>query len=293
MNTEQLFQAMSEIDEELIAEAADPLAAKASATRKKTYRFGKIAAAAAAAAVAVMILLPNLSMSIAYAWEKLPVLSTIVDVVVWRDYQEKDGGYEADIRVPQVQVETAESEASIADRMQQSADEINASVEELTDRIIREFEAARAQDPQLEGADSIHVGHETVTDTAHYFSLRLWVTEIMGSGYEQNYYYTIDRRSGQLVTLAGLFSDDGYVQTISAEIRRQMAEQMAADENVLYWLDDTEVPEWNFKEIAADQSFYINENGRLVICFNEGDVAPMYMGCVTFEMPAQIWSDTE
>ena len=56
---------------------------------------------------------------------------------------------------------------------------------------------------------------------------------------------------------------------------------MAADEMVYYWLYD-EMEEDNFKEIAKDQSFYINEKGEVVICFNEGDVAPMYMGVVEF-----------
>ena len=48
---------------------------------------------------------------------------------------------------------------------------------------------------------------------------------------------------------------------------------------------------WNFRQIAEDQSFYISEEGTLVICFNEGDVAPMYMGCVKFEMPKTVWKE--
>ena len=70
-----------------------------------------------------------------------------------------------------------------------------------------------------------------------------------------------------------------------------MAEQMAADENVYYWLNEQDVPEWNFKQISEDQDFYISEEGTLVICFNEGDVAPMYMGAVEFEIPAEVLND--
>lgn len=292
---EALFRAMSEIDEELIEEAAEHQALRQTAPmRRKKHHWGRIFGLAAAAALALVILLPNASASVAYAWEKLPVLSTIVKVAVWRDYHVEEGDYVAQVDVPQIQAEIGEDTApETAERLQRATDEVNASVEELTDRIIAEFEAAMADDPELAGKDSIHVGHEVVTDTEHYFCLKVWVTEIMGSGYEQDHYYTIDRRSGDIVTLAGLFTDDGYIQTISEEIRRQMAEQMAADENVRYWLNETEMPEWNFTEIAADQSFYINEAGRLVISFNEGDVAPMYMGCVTFEMPPQIWADGE
>ena len=63
---------------------------------------------------------------------------------------------------------------------------------------------------------------------------------------------------------------------------------MDEDENVYYWLEDKEVEEWNFDEIPEDVSFYVNENNELVICFNEGDVAPMYMGTVEFVISNEV-----
>ena len=154
-----------------------------------------------------------------------------------------------------------------------------------------EFAAGPERDQDLQGADSIKVGHEIVTDKDRYFSMKVWVTEVMGSGWVQEHYYTIDRSTGNILTLADLFDDDTYIETISDEIKRQMQEQMDADENVSYWLHDEDIPEWNFKQIPEDQSFYITEEGTLMICFNEGDVAPMYMGCVSFEMPKTIWCE--
>ena len=55
-----------------------------------------------------------------------------------------------------------------------------------------------------------------------------------------------------------------------------------ADENVVYWLDDEDIREWNLEKIATDQDFYINAEGKVVICFDEYEVAPGYMGCVEF-----------
>ncbi|KIR03559.1 hypothetical protein P261_02374 [Lachnospiraceae bacterium TWA4] len=57
--------------------------------------------------------------------------------------------------------------------------------------------------------------------------------------------------------------------------------------NVSYWLD-SEVKEWDFKEILESTQFYINEKDHLVISFDKGDVAPMYMGVVTFEIPNDV-----
>ena len=42
------------------------------------------------------------------------------------------------------------------------------------------------------------------------------------------------------------------------------------------------MPEDDFQQIAADQSFYVNQQGQLVIAFNEYEVAPGYMGCPQF-----------
>ncbi|MGN0337062.1 MAG: RsiV family protein [Lachnospiraceae bacterium] len=294
MTTEELLNAIGDIDEDLVTEVAQPETAKVVSIenhrKNRKKKWGKVIAGAVAAAAAFVILLPNLSMSVAHAWEKLPVLSTIVKVVVWRDYHVEEGRYEADVSVPKVTVEPEDgADEAVKEQLKQSADQINASVKEMTDQIIAEFEAGLENDPEMYGADSIHVGHEVVTDNDRYFSMKVWVLEVMGSGYEQDHYYTIDRSTGKILTLADLFADDSYIETISEEIKRQMAEQMAADENVYYWLNDQDVPEWNFKQIPEDQSFYISNDGTLVICFNEGDVAPMYMGCVSFEMPKTIW----
>ena len=48
------------------------------------------------------------------------------------------------------------------------------------------------------------------------------------------------------------------------------------------------IKEFEFNKIEKDQQFYIDENGQIVIAFNEGDTAPMYMGCVQFTIPKQV-----
>lgn len=112
-----------------------------------------------------------------------------------------------------------------------------------------------------------------------------------GSGAEWNYYYTIDLATGERLLLKDIFEEGAdYVTPISENIKEQMKQQMEEDDMNMYWLDQ-EVEEWNFKAISEDQTFYINENGNLVISFNEGDVAPMYMGVVEFEIPNDLIVD--
>ena len=71
------------------------------------------------------------------------------------------------------------------------------------------------------------------------------------------------------------------------KIKEQMKSQMAADENVRYWLD-SDMPEWDFTSITDNTSFYLNQNNEVVVCFNEGDVAPMSMGCPEFVIPNEV-----
>ena len=293
MTTEELLRAIGDIDDDLVSEAEVWNESSPEIFRKRRKKkVWKGCLIGLAAMLAVVVFLPNLSMSVAYAWEKLPVLSSIVKVVVWRDYYRQEGRYEADVQAPQLTLEEGEeTDEKTREQLQQSVETINASVEELTDRIIAEFESGLENDKNLEGADSISVGHEILTDDEHYFSMKVWVSEAMGSGWEQDYFYTIDRRTGNILKLADLFEDDTYVGTISGEIKRQMRQEMEEDENATYWLDDPETEYWNFEQIAADQSFYISSAGELIICFNEGDVAPMYMGCVSFDMPPEVWKD--
>ncbi|MBO5246245.1 MAG: DUF3298 domain-containing protein [Eubacterium sp.] len=301
MKPEDFMKAISYIDEEFVAEAASEtneinVDRKVNKRQKTTRKGGKIKifTGVAAAMLAGMILLPNMSLSVARAWEKLPVLSTVAKVVVWRDYRVAEGMHEADIEVPHVNVETAEAETpAIKEEWESSQQEINLSVDELTNQIIEEFEAYLMADEEQSLVDHVQVGHEIVTDSEQYFSMKVWTLEEMASGFEQNYYYTIDRKTGKLLKLSDLFEDASYIEAISEEIKTQMATEMAEDEEVIYWLNDPDIPESNFTQIAPDQSFYITADGALMICFNEGDVAPMYMGCVCFEMPQSLWTQSE
>ena len=47
----------------------------------------------------------------------------------------------------------------------------------------------------------------------------------------------------------------------------QMQEQMAADEGVIYFLDNDDMPEFNFQGITEQTNFYFNEKDELVIAF--------------------------
>lgn len=270
--------------------------AKMENRREVKKKNGTIKAAfAAAAVVAAFVILPNTSAGVAHAMEQIPVIGKLVEVVTFRNYQYEDERNQADIEVPEIVpqsvTDTVAEEAStdVQENLQKSADEINAEIQKISDQFVKEFE----ENLQTEGGyQDVIVKSEVVSTTQNYFTLKLICYQGTGSGAEWNYYYTIDLNTGERLQLKDLFLEGAdYITPISENIKEQMKEQMAADENKIYWLDDPEVPEWNFDHITDETAFYLNENGNIVISFNEGDVAPMYMGVVTFEIPDDVVRD--
>lgn len=245
-------------------------------------------AAATAACIGVFIMIPNLSATAAYAMEKIPVIGSLVQVVTFRDYQYDTERNTANVVTPELKLDANRTESNVQDNLTRTTDEINAEIQDITGKIIREFKE-NAEDE--EGYQDVVVNSEVLATTKDYFTLKLICYQGAGSGAEWDYFYTIDLNTGKRLHLKDLFREGAdYITPISENIKEQMRKQMEKDENVYYWLDD-EIEEWNFKEITDATSFYLNENNQVVIAFNEGDVAPMYMGTVEFVIPADVLED--
>lgn len=261
-------------------------------TEHKKYA-GKRSMMAAAAAVAIFLVLPNTSREVAYAMGNIPVFGKLVEIVTFRDYQYEDERNNANISVPELVVGETEgtetTEQEVQETLKKTTEEINAEIQTITEQMVAEFEENLKGE---EGYQDMVVTHEILNTTEDYFTLKLICYQGAGSGAEWDYFYSIDLATGKRIALSDLFKDGAdYTTAISENIKEQMKAQMAEDEMVAYWVDNTEVPEWDFKTITDETSFYLNENGNVVICFDEGEVAPMYMGCVEFEIPEEVVAD--
>ncbi len=172
--------------------------------------------------------------------------------------------------------------------LKKSMEEINAEIQAITEPFIDEFKGNLERE---EGYQSLGVESEIIHTTEDYFTLKLICYTAEGSSAEWYYYYTLDLNTGKRLQLKDIFTEGSdYVTPISENIISQMRKNMAEDEMKTYWLDD-EIEELNFKAIKEDQSFYLDAEGNVVISFNEGDVAPMYMGVVEFTIPNEVISD--
>ncbi len=238
--------------------------------------------AGVAAAALLLTILVNASAPIAYAMEQIPVLGAVVKVVNFREYKHQDGQMEANIKVPHVRVGDENGEV-----MEHASRALNGRIQDYTDELIAAYEAD-VKASGGEGTQAVDLDYEVVTDNERLFSLQFHQTVTIAGASQSEKIYHIDKQTGNMVTLKDLFEEGtDYQALISENIKQQMKEQMEQDDSKSYYLEmDTE--EWNFQEIAQDVDFYVNDSGRLVIVFDEYEVAPGYMGVVSFEIPAEV-----
>ena len=240
-------------------------------------KFAKKTGGAAAAAMIAITVLANATPALANAMEQIPVIGSIAKVVTFRTYEDKKDNFEADIKVPQVTIEGTEGAQVPA----------NKSIEDYGNELIAMYEEELSRD-NGEGHYGLDSQYEVVTDNSKYLSIRIDTTLTMASGTQFVKVFTIDKATGSIISLKDLFHDrPEMLEAVSDNIKSQMAQQMAKDDSVVYFYQ-SDMPDEDFKGLTGDESYYFNENGELVITFNEYDVAPGYMGAVQFTIPGSV-----
>ena len=246
---------------------------------------GRVLGGVAAAMLAITIM-ANSGAAIAHAMARIPVIGAIAEVVTFREYESVENHMEANIKIPEISVKNEDGTTN-----EETTRKINKSIQEYTDEIIAQYEADVKAAGEGEGHMDVELDYSVITDNDRLFSIRFDQLLVMASGTQMVKIYHIDKQTGEMIHLSGLFQEGAdYITAISENIKEQMKEQMAADESVMYYLD-SEVPEWDFQSIKEDTTFYVNENGKLTIVFDEYEVAPGYMGSVEFEIPTQVVQD--
>lgn len=229
----------------------------------------KITAIAASFVFVSLVLLPNISIVYAQALEKIPVISSIVNVVTLRNYFYSDDYHEMNIDVPKIEGEVSDA-----------AEYINKDVEELT-KILADRFNDDLKEIGNEGHSSIYVNYDVVTDTEKWFTLKITVFEAAGSSNTYYKYYHIDKKSGNIVYLGDLSNSEDFYKVIENDIKKQMEEQMAQNPDLIYWLENSPFGE-DFVKLDEKHNFYWNENGDIVIVFDKYEVAPGFMGTPEF-----------
>lgn len=233
-----------------------------------------------AASVCIVIGAVNVNKSFAQSLEQIPVIGNVIKIINFSNYQIKEDGYEASINVPKIEgLDNKDLEYKLNK-------EFEAEGKKLYDQYLEEVKTLKESNSS--GHKAAESWYEAKTDNDKILSLVIYNYEAQGSSNTTRKFYNIDKKNQTILTLEGMFKDDKYIDAVSENIKEQMRNQMNQDENKVYWLDDKEMGDENFKYISKDQDFYINEDGELAICFDKYEVAPGYMGLVEFTIPNDI-----
>ncbi|WP_331674536.1 anti-sigma-V factor rsiV [Anaerotignum sp.] len=225
----------------------------------------------AAALVLTFGIAVNASPVVAQAMDGIPVIGSIARVVTIRNFSETtENGLTADISVPQIDGKVA----------------ANADMDAYAKELISRYEAeVVAQLGQEEGRYALESSYEVVSDNDKYVSIRINTVETMASGAQFVKIFTVDKVTGETVSLADYLNSPEKLEAVSQNIKDQMAAQMAEDEGKVYFAEDQP---GGFTGLTGEENFYLNEAGELVIVFGEYEVAPGYMGVVSFTIPKDV-----
>jgi hypothetical protein len=238
-----------------------------------------------AAAMLTIVILVNSSPQIARAMGSVPILGALSELLTFRGYTERGDGHEANIATPQI------TPSQDGQTLTPGEEQLNKSIEEYTRRIIDNYEAAVLE----AGGQTPHIGVDTsctiLSDNDRLFSLRMDTVENLGSSASYSKIYHFDKTTDQEVILADAFvSGEDYITAISENIREQMRQRMAEDQEMYYFLEE-ENEEVNFRQIKPDQDFYLDADHNLVVVFDKYEVAPGYLGEIEFTVPHSVYED--
>ncbi len=232
---------------------------------------------------AAFVLVVNCIPKLAYASFDIPVLGAIVRVVTFDRFEVKNNGYEANVVTPQIEgLLDKELEAKLNNEFKEHSQLIIAAFE----NDIKELEKEFGEDFHL-GVDA---NYTVRTDNENILVIDTYIVNTVGSSSTKHSFYTIDKRTGTLVELKGLFKDGAdYISPISEYIKNEMR-KANQDGTGNFWIDSEDNFE-GFKKIKENQNFFINNAENIVIAFDKYEVAPGAYGSPEFEIPKEVIKD--
>ena len=229
---------------------------------------------ASAAAVGLIIVSVNASSTFATSLENIPVIGNIIKIVNFNNYRINKDGMDVSISLPEVSSDSKDLEYKLNKEFEKEGKEAYKKYE---------LEVAKLEKECKTTHKSADIWSETIAENDKTASIAIYNTEIEASAATSRKIYNINKEDKTVLTLEGMFGNNDYVDILSKNILSQMKERTKKDSNDVYFVDNT------FK-IKKDQTFYINDKGELVICFDEYEVAPGSAGLVEFVIPSNIVS---
>ncbi len=133
--------------------------------------------------------------------------------------------------------------------------------------------------------------YTVIRDDEKYLTVQFTTTINAGGSMDFSRWIIFDKSAGKVLELADMFKDGSdYIGVISDEILRQMRYKNE-NEGAGFFIEGSAEDGMCFSRISEDANFYIDSYDRLVIVFDEYEVAPGFMGSPEFIIPDNIMEE--
>ena len=258
---------------------------KALRPRKRPLRFAARTLAACAACLGLFALSVNLSPAWAANLSQVPLLRGMVHFFTFRESREISESTDIQLRVPAIRG-TGESalDQKINQRIADKIDELKAEATRMAEEYLAAYNATKQPDDPDFWKLHVDIDYQIHYTSPETVSFVLNSTIAGASNYTQQYFYNIDLKTGEDLTLEGLLGPD-YIARCNQAVTQGMAARLSSDPDAVYYSREDEDhfdDEFAFQTIQEDQPFYLNGQGQVVIVFPKYDIAPGFMGIQEF-----------
>lgn len=232
---------------------------------------------ATAACFAVLLAGLNLSPTIAKAAAEVPVLGGLFQVLTFVDYDKTEDGIHYDVTVPQLEAE-GDLAGKVNAVIQEKVDAHLAKAQQDWDDYREAFFATGGTEEQWGDREmDVIIDYEIKSQTGDRVSFVVTFAEGWVSSYEERSCYNLDFVQNRDLTLRDFLGED-WTAVCNAAIQQQIDESKDADGFTYFFPPD----QGGFTTVDESTSFYVREDGAVVVCFPKYSIAAGAAGNLEF-----------
>lgn len=222
----------------------------------------------AAACFALVLAALNLSPTIAKAAADVPVLGGLFQVLTFADYNKTEDGIHYDVSVPKVEAEGGLAQA-VNDAIENRVQRHLLKAQKDWDEYREAFFATGGTEEEWAGREmDVIVDYEIKSQSDSRVSFVVTFAEGWVASMEERYYYNLDLSEDRDLTLRDYLGED-WVNVCNASIQRQIAESVDAEGFTFFFAPE----DGGFTTVDETTSFYVREDGTVVVCFPKYGIA--------------------
>lgn len=271
------------IPAELSTRVKDAISEAAKLPKRYHLRWYQTAICTAACICLIFVGVLNAFPAFALQMYEVPVLGNIARVFTFREFVIDDEDRYIEVRMPAIETQTnTQLEQRINYEIRQKVDGIIQEQEQRAKEYHQAFIETGGKEEDFHKI-LVNIDYQVTCSNDEIVSFYITKSETLANAYQEQYYYNIDLKTGKDIQLSDMLGPN-YMEIANQSIKQQIQQRVAEDENMIYfgYGDNSDLKIGGFESIDPDQTFYINEQGNVVITFEKYAIAPGYMGIQEF-----------